>query len=128
MDTQLLVRLFDRLSPAARDRVTEALLEELAGGGNGTRGRSSRLGGDGSLDRRGPGKAKAGRATEEQVLAYVARNPDQRTETISKAIGADAKPALARLRASKLVRTKGERRATTYQTAEKRAGKGKAKA
>jgi hypothetical protein len=52
-----------------------------------------------------------------RVLDYIARNPGKRTEEIGKGIGADAKPALAKLRAEKKVKTRGQKRATTYTVA-----------
>jgi hypothetical protein len=60
------------------------------------------------------------RATEEKLLAFIARNPGLKSEEIVKEIGGDAKvfkSGLADLRAAKKVVTKGARRAMTYAVA-----------
>ena len=50
----------------------------------------------------------------DKVLAYVKANPGKRTEEITRGLGFDAKPSLAKLRLTKSVKTKGQKRATRY--------------
>lgn len=50
----------------------------------------------------------------DQVLVFVQENPGKRTADISKALGRDAKTALAKLRAQRAVKTEGVKRATSY--------------
>jgi hypothetical protein len=56
----------------------------------------------------------------QKVLDYIGKNPGKRSEEIQKALhldGAYGKKVLAKLRETKAVKTKGERRATTYAVA-----------
>jgi hypothetical protein len=66
---------------------------------------------------RKPGRAAANTGLIDRVTAYIQANPGKRSEEIGKAIGSDVKPALAKLRAEGKVKTRGERRATTYSMA-----------
>lgn len=98
--------------------VVEALAEGQ--GRTGQRGRPrSTNGSEGraAVATRSKRKVVAGRATEEEVLAYIKGNPDQRTEQIAAGLGSDVKSALKKLRGTKLIRTKGQKRAMTYSVA-----------
>jgi hypothetical protein len=103
----------------AAQQIVDAVRADIAArvrdslGVSGGRGAAGRAAGAGPRRRRRRGGAADG-ALVEKVVGYIKANPGQRTEEISKGIGADAKPALARLRAEGKVKTKGERRATTY--------------
>jgi hypothetical protein len=123
MDTATIIRAINNLPGPARDellgRISQMVVEALAEGRGGTGQRGQARDTNGS--RRGAAvatgskrKMRVGRATEEEVLAHIKGNPDQRTEQIAAALGSDVKPALKKLRATKLIRTKGQKRAMTY--------------
>ena len=66
-----------------------------------------------------PGKKRRGVSQDEldTVLAFIAKNPGKRSEEIRKALGMPQdqnSKVLAKLRELKKVKTKGEKRATTY--------------
>lgn len=114
MDTDTILRAIGNLPAPTRDqllqRMAQMVVEALAGGAGGATAR----GGRGRGRANGGSKSHSGSASEEQVLAHVKANPDQRTEQIAAALGTNVKPALKKLRESKLIRTKGQKRAMTY--------------
>jgi hypothetical protein len=121
MDTDTILRAISNLPAPTRDqllqRMAQMVVEALAGGASGAAGRGFRGRGRGANGSRS--KIQSGSASEEQVLAHIKSNPDQRTEQIAAALGTNVKPALKKLRESKLIRTKGQKRAMTYSVAAK---------
>lgn len=118
MDTGMIIRAINNLPPPTRERllgrIAEMVVQALA------EGRGGANGGGRAREIEGPGRRmRSGTATEEQVLAHIKDNPDQRTEQIAAALGSDVKPVLKKLRETKLIRTKGQKRAMTYSLAAK---------
>jgi hypothetical protein len=65
-------------------------------------------------------RARGPAVSPEVLLDYISKNPGQRGEMISAALGTDSKtirPIMQKLIAEKRVKTKGERRAMSYQLA-----------
>lgn len=127
--TELVNRINQIVITAAREIAVEVrrdLAEQVNRlvGGSASDGRGAARGaapkqlpaGKGRRRRRGGPDA----ATMDRVLRLIQSKPGLRSEQIQKSIEMDpssVKAALAKLRAAKRVKTKGERRATTYSAA-----------
>lgn len=65
-------------------------------------------------------KPRGPAVSPDALLDYISKNPGQRGEMISAALGTDSKtmrPVMQKLIAEKRIKTKGERRAMSYQLA-----------
>ena len=122
-DVESLIRNFaDQLQAAIREQLSQeislAVQAALGGGGRSVRG--------GKVAFKAPkaSVSKSGKRTPEQIeklagqlLAYIAKNPEQRSEQIAKAndvsTGELVLP-IKRLLAEKAIKAKGKARGTTY--------------
>lgn len=108
----IVTRAAAEIAQAVRQNIAEEVTR-LVGGDRAPKSPAAARG-RGQASSKKPGRRARRAVDTDAVLAYVKANPGQRTEQISKGLGHDAKPALAKLRKSKQVKTKGEKRATTY--------------
>jgi hypothetical protein len=111
--TQILTSTVAEVAAAVRANIA-AEVAKAVGGKTSTAQVAPQKGAAKGKPGRKPKAAHAG-ATVEQVLAYIKKNPGKRTEEIRAGLGgADPRPALQKLRAAKQVKTRGNRRTTTY--------------
>lgn len=107
------LKSIDKALQACDDAATKRALQEARGT------LSAVLALDGVVMSNGTGVRKAS-VTPDLLLDYVTKNPGQRGEQISAALGTDStsmRPTMQKLIAEKKVKTRGERRAMTYQPA-----------
>lgn len=111
--TSQALKSIDKALQACDDSATKQALQEARGA------LSAVLALDGVVVAHGTAVRKAS-VTPDLLLDYVTKNPGQRGEQISAALGTDSytmRPTMQKLIAEKKIKTKGERRAMTYQPA-----------
>jgi hypothetical protein len=122
-ELQTLVADFsERLTLTVRRAVLEQVVAAMGGNGVATRGPGRRgpgrpRGSTNAATRGGKRSAEQVDAMGEKLLAHVKSNPGQRADQIATTLRSDVKTIrlpMQRLLAMKKVKTKGQRRGTTY--------------